>query len=491
MNKKLVIASALIMASSFITTDVQAQLLDKVINTVLDEVTGSGSSSSKKSKNSQSNTQNTSQNANTQPKTEQSGTSQVQKPTTSADPDDIFNAKQTVENSGKPFSKPEFGYSIKYPDGWKYALSTENTVSFTNPEGEAEISIQNILGSASNGKYKTIDELIKDLKAQISNSTVAPRFIPERDYALGSTAYKGKEFAAEYTMNGIKYRQWFVVIPRMDGKIFYSIYMLVPAESWTKYLSTGKEVIAGLKIENDSPAASTANTATVNPGILPSTVNTVQTQAPATASTAVPAVETVQTNINAVQTTASRSLSSQYQGISQDINWINTSIAGESRAYQIARDKIRMNLKYNTENAYKNVKCPKCGKIGSFVFVNDKYGWQCPDCSYFAGSLLSQKDESGKTYGEQLDLAYKDSCDKVTQLRKKGNDICAKNGLAPYWDLNSTMPFSKDNTASLPQGSLPVAQTPTPAVNTAAPASSNTQNNSSGSGIKPPDDFTF
>jgi hypothetical protein len=124
------------------------------------------------------------------------------------------------------FNEPKLGYSLSYPDTWVYTFQAPHIVVFgvkQIADGEATVSIRNLNSTrVSGGNYKDVDQVIESILNQLKTAKDVVVYNPEPfQYAKGQTKLTGKQFVAEYAMQGEKYKQLIIVLPRPTGEVFH------------------------------------------------------------------------------------------------------------------------------------------------------------------------------------------------------------------------------------------------------------------------------
>ncbi len=141
----------------------------------------------------------------------------------------------------KTFSDPSLGYRIQYPADWIWKKDSETTIIFSGEEGTdayySTVTIQNLASTKMGGVYQSVDEVVKRIQDQLSqaeNSTVTSS--EKIDFqAEGGETVEGKMFLTQYKMQGEDFKQLVIVVPRADGKIFYTFTYTSPVDQYDKF----------------------------------------------------------------------------------------------------------------------------------------------------------------------------------------------------------------------------------------------------------------
>lgn len=162
------------------------------------------------------------------------------------------NVGAQVSNSSKnltnTFKEQNFGYSMSYPDGWTYAYQAPHIVVFSPRKagnGDATISVWNLNSTkVPGGRYKDTDAVIEGITNQLKVAKDVIVYNPEPYlYEKGLTRLMGKQLKAEYTIQGDKYRQWVVVLPRPTGDIFHVWSYVARVKSYDGNLATAQAIL--------------------------------------------------------------------------------------------------------------------------------------------------------------------------------------------------------------------------------------------------------
>ncbi len=172
---------------------------------------------------------------------------------------------QTDTNLSNVFSEPGYGYSIGYPADWIYQKQDEYTVIFSGEQGTdayySTVAIQNIASARIGGKFGSVAEVVADAQNQLrqaDNASIAEA--EEIEFtAEGGQKVKGKIFLASYTVNGEQYKQLEIVVPRADGKIFYTFAYTSPADQYDDYYPQAEAMFASWQFIGENTEDSTAS----------------------------------------------------------------------------------------------------------------------------------------------------------------------------------------------------------------------------------------
>jgi hypothetical protein len=121
------------------------------------------------------------------------------------------------------FSDAALGYSMEYPFGWSLSQPDDYSVRFGGPDA-VYVKIQNVASAAIGGNYADVESLATNLKCQLvtqpdniciySGGALAV-------YDADGVRLASTEFIAEYTYNGVPFREWYAVVEHGSGSILY------------------------------------------------------------------------------------------------------------------------------------------------------------------------------------------------------------------------------------------------------------------------------
>lgn len=149
------------------------------------------------------------------------------------------------------FNTDKFGYTINYPSDWqKQEDTTAYTVVFAN--SKASVAIQNLASKAMGGTYETADDVVKEFKKQLEQTTnVTTTDGADIPYTMeDGTKLTAKQFIVEYTIpaDNATYKQWQIVLPRANGQVFHAWSYTSLLENYDTYLPIAQEMLVSWKL---------------------------------------------------------------------------------------------------------------------------------------------------------------------------------------------------------------------------------------------------
>jgi hypothetical protein len=140
------------------------------------------------------------------------------------------------------FQADDAGYTIRFPSGWIFKKQSENTYIFSGKEGSqayySTINIQKLRSKKNGGVYADVDAVIEGFKKDFLSGDANAKFFDGRSfkYADKNVQLEGKQFKAEYIIQGTKFRQWLVVISDYSQDYFYAFSYTSPADQYDFFL---------------------------------------------------------------------------------------------------------------------------------------------------------------------------------------------------------------------------------------------------------------
>ncbi|MDR2017941.1 MAG: hypothetical protein LBQ00_03550 [Syntrophobacterales bacterium] len=151
------------------------------------------------------------------------------------------------------FKGQNLEYNVSYPNDWVYTFQAPYIVVFSAKKvasGEATISIRNLNSTlVAGGRFKDVDSVIDGLLNQLKTTKDAVVYDPELYiYSEGQTKLTGKQVVVEYILQGEKYKQWVVVLPRVAGDVFHVWSFVSKAKSYDANLVIAKAMLNSFTI---------------------------------------------------------------------------------------------------------------------------------------------------------------------------------------------------------------------------------------------------
>lgn len=138
------------------------------------------------------------------------------------------------------FEDQGLGYLVRHPAGWSTVRLNPYTVRFTtgrNASGhEAAVTIQNMAGRAAGGAYATAEEVSAVFQRQIIRIDAQAKFQADRPFIYDRTRIrvKGLQFFVEFDADGVRWRQWQIIVPRPDRSQFHAWTFAAPVARFNR-----------------------------------------------------------------------------------------------------------------------------------------------------------------------------------------------------------------------------------------------------------------
>lgn len=157
--------------------------------------------------------------------------------------------------SGNLFRSAELGYSIRYPAEWVYAQPKPHILIISGREGTpayyATVNIQNLAATSFGGQFSNINEVLNYFQKQLFNGASDITMTQSSAYSLssGGGAFTGKQIEMTYQRQGTRFKQWLIVVPRHDQKVFYAFSYTASIDDFPKYLGAANQMLNNWTIE--------------------------------------------------------------------------------------------------------------------------------------------------------------------------------------------------------------------------------------------------
>lgn len=163
--------------------------------------------------------------------------------------DDINSTEPIVLD--KYYESQKSKFSIKYPSDWIYDDTAKGSVLFSGKKQTAAyystVNIQTVISKKSGGEYKSVNDIIEDVRKQILHESPTATFLSHGLFSLiqpDGTSVKGEYLTFIYTYESNIIEQWQIVVPRQDGTVFYTWAYTAPIELYGQYLDIAKAMLA-------------------------------------------------------------------------------------------------------------------------------------------------------------------------------------------------------------------------------------------------------
>lgn len=147
------------------------------------------------------------------------------------------------------FSDPRLGYAIAYAPSWIVERPSPESVMFSGDVGTdafyVTVSIQNVAppnaGSPVQAASQILDEIRKQVAAGAQDAVferVGP-YVYQRDGVM----LLGRELTVSYSLDGERFKQWTLIVPRPEGQVAYLWSYRAPAASFDRFMSIAETML--------------------------------------------------------------------------------------------------------------------------------------------------------------------------------------------------------------------------------------------------------
>ncbi len=147
------------------------------------------------------------------------------------------------------------GYQVRYPSGWVIDRPDKVTVLFAGPKGTDDyyttVTVQNVASAKYGGTHQNVGSLVSDLKEQFRKSDPNTRFFSEKTFAFTSedaTPVNAITFSVTYALQGEKFQQWAVIIPRASDLVYHVFFYTSPVKLYERNARTAYDMLQTLRL---------------------------------------------------------------------------------------------------------------------------------------------------------------------------------------------------------------------------------------------------
>lgn len=151
--------------------------------------------------------------------------------------DAIASAATSQMSGNMRYTDNGGNFSIEYPSDWYHEEPDKSTVMFSGRKGSpsyySTVTIQMLTMKKAGGLYRSVDEIVTDLKNQIKEKTTDVKYISEGKVTLPKNSkYAGQYFEVTYTYKGRAMQKIQYVMQKPDGSVAYSWGYTTPADRY-------------------------------------------------------------------------------------------------------------------------------------------------------------------------------------------------------------------------------------------------------------------
>jgi len=169
----------------------------------------------------------------------------------------LYKIKDNNSSSSQPialskqYDNRDSHYRINYPADWIYDDSGKGAVVFSGKKNTlayySTVNIETVLSKKSGGEYSNVDDLIVDVKRQALQESPKTTFVgsgPFTSNLPSGVKLNGKYVTFIYSYKGQIIEQWQIVVPRIDGQVFYTWAYTAPLEQYGHDLQIAKAMLS-------------------------------------------------------------------------------------------------------------------------------------------------------------------------------------------------------------------------------------------------------
>jgi hypothetical protein len=167
----------------------------------------------------------------------------------------VLSADRTPGNLTNLFYEKWAGYQIRYPSGWTIDRPDKHTVLFAGAKGTDDyyttVTVQNVASAKYGGTHQNVGSLIANLKEQFRKSDPNTQFFNEKTFAFTSeegTPVNATTFSITYVLQGEKFQQWAVIIPRASDLVYHVFFYTSPARLYERNVKTAYDMLQTLRL---------------------------------------------------------------------------------------------------------------------------------------------------------------------------------------------------------------------------------------------------
>ena len=150
-----------------------------------------------------------------------------------------------------PFPETNLGYKVSYPKAWMAKQNGPFSVVFSGPENSpafySTVIIQNVRpekrGPAADAVLASLTRQLRDGAKEVSFSDVTA-FLQGQVAGLDG----GKQFTADFMHNNEAFRQWTIILPRLDSPVVHVLSYTSPAHQFEQYKKMAALIINSWRI---------------------------------------------------------------------------------------------------------------------------------------------------------------------------------------------------------------------------------------------------
>lgn len=154
------------------------------------------------------------------------------------------------------FTTATYHYSIPYSSNWKVFSRGDGVVVFKLQDKQSpgvSINIQTIYTKFGGGEYPDIKALMDDFYSQVPQHFGKVKFLKRDAISVkqpDGSLRVGEQTTLNFSMNGVAYQQWQVMLISRDGRLFQAFAYRSPVAYFNQYQPLAAAMVSSWKIEN-------------------------------------------------------------------------------------------------------------------------------------------------------------------------------------------------------------------------------------------------
>lgn len=159
-----------------------------------------------------------------------------------------------LAQEARTFAEKGFGYTLAYPGTWSADRPGDFALVLRPPAdlagGPVAVSIENVRQPDDGGVMGGIDALAERYLAEVRDRATQieiHRQAPFRWDAGGGTVLIGQQIVADFTRDGLPYRQWAVFLPSPLGPVAHVWLFTAPQSLFTEWRTAAEDILRSLR----------------------------------------------------------------------------------------------------------------------------------------------------------------------------------------------------------------------------------------------------
>lgn len=159
-----------------------------------------------------------------------------------------------LAQESKSFADQGFGYTLSYPGTWALDRPGAYTLLLRPPPeiagGPVAVSVENVHQAEDGGVMAGIDTLVNRYLSEMGNAATQVeihRQAPFRWTVGDGAPLVGQQVVADFTRDGLPYRQWAVFLPSPLGPVAHVWLFTAPQSLFAEWRPTAEDILRSLR----------------------------------------------------------------------------------------------------------------------------------------------------------------------------------------------------------------------------------------------------